>query len=64
MSTRKKTADYRNIRIKNKQKQKRFIKTNLITVQKNILTIALRNSSSNILLNTRKKQQKFKNRNK
>jgi hypothetical protein len=54
ISARKKTTDYRNIRIKNKQKRKRPTKTNLITVQKKILIIILRNSSSNILLNTRK----------
>jgi hypothetical protein len=53
-SARKKTTDYRNTRIKNKQEQKRLIKTSLITIQKNTLIIALRNDSNNILLNTRK----------
>jgi hypothetical protein len=54
ISTRKKNIDYRNIRMRNKQKQKKPIKASSITIQKDILIIALRNSSSNILLNTRK----------
>jgi phosphopantothenoylcysteine synthetase/decarboxylase len=54
MSARKKTTDYRNTRIRNKQEQKRPTKTSLITIQKNTSTIALRNGSNNILLNTRK----------
>jgi hypothetical protein len=45
--------------MKNKQKQKKLIKTSLITVQKDILIIVLRNGSSNILLNTRKKITKI-----
>jgi hypothetical protein len=59
ISTRKKTTDYKNIRIKNKQKQKKPTKTNLITAQKNVLTIALKNGSSNILLNTKKEITKI-----
>jgi hypothetical protein len=59
MSTRKKTTDYRNIRIKNKQEQKKLIKASLITIQKDISIIVLRNGSSNILLNTRKKITKI-----
>jgi hypothetical protein len=39
ISARKKTADYRNIQIKNKQKQKRFIKASSIIAQRDILII-------------------------
>jgi hypothetical protein len=49
---RKKTINHRNTWIKNKQKRKKPIK-------KNTLIIALRNSSSNILLNTRKEITKI-----
>jgi hypothetical protein len=59
ISTRKKTADYRNIWIKNKQKQKNPTKTSLITAPKNILIIVLRNSLNNILLSTRKEITKI-----
>jgi hypothetical protein len=59
ISTRKKTTDYRNIRIRNKQKQKKLIKASLITIQKNALIIALRNGSSNMLLSTRKETTKI-----
>jgi hypothetical protein len=59
MSTRKKTTDYRNIRMKNRQKQKKPIKTSLITIQKDALIIVLRNGLSNILLNTRKEITKI-----
>jgi hypothetical protein len=54
ISAKKKTTDYRNTWIRNKQKRKRPTKTSSITAQKNALTIALRNGSSNILLSTRK----------
>jgi hypothetical protein len=54
ISARKKTTDHRNIRIRNKQEQKKLIKTSLITIQKNVSIIALRNGLSNILLSTRK----------
>jgi hypothetical protein len=56
---RKKTTDYRNIRIRNKQKQKRPIKTSSITVQKSASIIILKNGSSNILLNIRKEITKI-----
>jgi hypothetical protein len=59
ISTRKKTTNHRNIRIKNRQKQKKPTKTSSITTQKDILIIALRNGSSNILLNTRKEITKI-----
>jgi hypothetical protein len=59
MSARKKTTDYRNTRIRNEQKQKRLIKASSITAQKDVLTIALRNGSSNILLNARKEVTKI-----
>jgi hypothetical protein len=36
MFSRKKTADYRNTRIKNKQEQKRLTKASSITVQKTL----------------------------
>jgi hypothetical protein len=54
ISARKKTTDYRNIRIRSGQERKKLIKAISITAQKNALIIALRNGSSNILLNTRK----------
>ena len=59
MSARKKTADHRNIRIRNKQEQKKPTKASSITAQKNILIIILRNSLSNILLNIRKEITKI-----
>jgi hypothetical protein len=59
MSARKKTADHRNIRIRNKQEQKKHTKANLITAQKNISIIVLRNGSSNILLSIRKEITKI-----
>jgi hypothetical protein len=59
ISTRKKTTNYKNIRIKSKQKPKKPIKASLITIQKNVLIIALRNGSSNILLSIRKEITKI-----
>jgi hypothetical protein len=59
MFARKKTADYRNTQIRNKQKQKRLIKISSITIQKDISIIGLKNGSSNILLNTREKITKI-----
>jgi hypothetical protein len=59
ISARKKTTDYGNIRIRNKQERKRLIKTSLITAQKDVSIIALRNSLSNILLSARKEITKI-----
>jgi hypothetical protein len=59
ISARKKTADHRNIQIKSRQKQKKPTKTSSITIQKNILIIALRNGLSNMLLNARKEITKI-----
>jgi hypothetical protein len=55
MSARKKTIDHRNIQIRSGQERKKPIKTNSITIQKNISIIALRNGSSNMSLSARKK---------
>jgi hypothetical protein len=41
------------------QEQKKPIKASSITAQKDVLIIALRNGSSNILLNTRKEITKI-----
>ena len=54
MSAKKKIADYKDIQIRSRQKQKRFIKVSSITVQRDALIIALRNSLSNTLLSIRK----------
>jgi hypothetical protein len=62
MSARKKTTDYRNIRIRSGQERKKPIKTSSIIVQKDISIIVLRNSSSNILLNIRKEITKIQKR--
>jgi hypothetical protein len=59
ISARKKTTDYRNIRIRSRQEQKKPTKASLITIQKDILIIVLRNGLSNISLNTRKKVTKI-----
>jgi hypothetical protein len=59
ISTRKKTTDYRNIRIRSGQEQKKPTKTSSITAQKNALIIALRNGLSNMLLNTKKEITKI-----
>jgi hypothetical protein len=59
MSTIKKNTDYRNIRMRSRQKQKKLIKVSLTTAQKNVSTIALRNGSSNILLSAKKKITKI-----
>jgi hypothetical protein len=59
MSARKKTTDHRNIRIRNRQEQKKLTKASLITAQKDVLIIALRNGSSNMLLSARKEITKI-----
>jgi hypothetical protein len=58
-SVRKRIADHRSIQTKNKQEQKRSTKASSMTVQTDISTITLRNSSNNMSLSTRKEVTKI-----
>jgi hypothetical protein len=53
-SARKRIAVHGNIQIRNRQERKRPTKANSMTAQTDALTVTLRNSSSNTLLNVRK----------
>jgi hypothetical protein len=59
ISARKKIADHRSIQTKNRQEQKRPTKASSITVQTDALTIALKNSSSNMSLSVKKEVTKI-----
>jgi hypothetical protein len=59
MSVRKRIADHRSIQTRNRQEQKRPTKASSITVQTDASTIALKNSSNNMLLSTKKKVTKI-----
>ena len=58
-SARKRIANLRSIQTRNRQERKRPTKASSMTAQTDTSTIALRNSSSNTLLNARKEVTKI-----